>query len=439
MDFGYVAFRLFFFLFAVSFLLPHAAAVAPHEAANFVVKENNYLLQGEEYEQPVVPISNAGKKFWVVPVISGGNVVTFFPVQFEVLVVSTSAPVNREVFKTADLLRELSIEKESISKNPSVEWVFTPTYALRFSNLSNVLANERFQLTTVASTVDSQEAYSVVEKLNVLLEGLSVSAQKTSQLVSAASKAESDFFSEPDTSMFGALKESFDSVGNEIGLLNSTALDYRRDLERLKQIVSVSGLDPSTKTYLVSLADVPVEFNSIGNYKVYSLEVSESINSVYARVSQRTDPLLEEFASRLERQKAFDEIYGQNADVKEKTGNRFSTASELVLFVLAQENRSKWNSSSLVERVEDNWRQAMLLYNGEKYSLAVSFSKKAFVDSLNVYNGGFFKPPVQSEDYSGLIFQVIIALVVLLVLLVAYNNRDKLLSFSKQNDDSGEY
>lgn len=431
--------RVFCTLFVLSLFFQPVFGVAAHEAANFIVKENNYLLQGEEYEQPIVPIIHEGEKFWVVPVILGASIVTFFPVKYVVLEVSTTAPVNREVFKSADLLRELSIEKEVISKNPSVEWIFTPTYSLRFSNLSSVLANERFQLTTVSSTVDTPEAYEVVDELNSVLEGMSVSAAKTSQLISEAAIAESAFFSEPDTSLFESLKKKFDLAENEISILNSTALDYRQDLERLKQIVSVSDLDPSTKTYLISLSDVPVEFNSIGNYKVYSLEVSESINSVYARVLQRTDSLLEEFSSRLERQNAFAEIYGQDPEVKEKTSNKFSTPSEVILFVLAPENRQRWNNSSLVARVDDNWRQAQSLYNEQKYSLAVSFSKKALADSLVVYRDGFFEPPVQVQDYSGLIFQAIIVLVVLLTALVAFNNRDKLLSFSKQKDDSEEY
>ncbi len=421
-------------VFAVLFFSGFAVAVSGNEAVHFVVQEKNFLYEGEKFEQPIVPISHENEKFWVIPILSGSSIVTFFPVKEAAKQLSASRPVNRSVFETADVLRELSLEKQKISSS-SVQWIFTPSYSLRFVNLSNVFNNEVFQLNTIASSFDSLEAAQHVSKMNSALEGLSLQSKEIASLVLEASSLESDFFAVPDTQKAFNLKEKYLEVTLEISNFNNNALDYRKKVDEFKQFISLSNLDVSDKTQFISLADPPQEFNAVGNYVIDALELSQSIESVYNRVHTRSDILLNEFELRLLRQDAFDLVYGQNALIKEKTSGEFSTLPDLVNYILSEENRGKWINSSLVLTVEDRWRETQQYFNQNNYSLAKSFSQKVVADALSVYRQGFVETQAQNTQSNDLIFQVIFGLAVLLVLLLVYNNRSRILSFSKNKDD----
>ncbi len=424
-------------LLAFLLFLPAAVfAVSAQDAVNFVVKENSFLSDGEEFEQPLVPLIHDGKKFWVVPVISGDSIVTYFPVRQDAKVLSESRAVNRPVFRTADTLREVSFQKAEISKNPSIEWIFTPTYALRFSSLSGMLRNESYQLNTIASTVGSDEVYSLVSQMVPILESLSMTSASLSLLVSDASKEESTFFSAPDSSKIDSLKAKYFLVFEGVAVLDSKALDYREKVDELKQVISTDPqLEPSAKTYLISLADVPAEFNSIGSYLITSVELSSQIDSVYSRVSSRLDFLLNEFDLRIKKQSAFNAIYKENPSVVEKTDGEFSSVFEIVDFILKEENKSRWNASGLVRPLDSKWKETLKLYNERKYDLAESFSQALLSDALVIYRQGFFEEPIVSGNSNDFIFQVILGLLALLVLLLLYNNRDKLISFAKKKDD----
>lgn len=429
----FLAFLLFFLLCGFAF------AISSNEAVNFVVKENSFLLEGENFQSPVSPLRDSKGSYWVIPVLSGGEIVTYFPVKENSKELSVSRATNRDLFKAADFLRELGIEKSRVSAAPSVDWVFTPSYTLVFNTLSLSLNSEVFQVNTIASTLNDSQVNQRAGDLKERLSKMSEKSTNISLFINDAVKAESSFNSDPAVVKVNDLKEKFSAVFSELSSLNEMALSYRTEINKLKELISVSGEDASTKTYLILLADPPPEFNSIGNYVLDATEVSSGLESVYARVDSHQDALLDTFDSRLERNTVFNLLYSENEVVLGSTDKKFSSLKVLVDFILLEQNRPYWNAKSSLAVVESDWDSAQKAFNQGSYQDAEFSAKKALSEALKVYNQGLVQgdtaQPVLSEE---LIFQIVTALVVLLVLVFLYNNRDKLKDFVSPRDEEKE-
>lgn len=430
---------LLLFVFAIS-----SKAISSNEAVNFVVNENSYLLEGETFKSPVVTIKGEKENYWLVMVLSEETIVTFFPVRQRAKEISTSRGVNRNLFKTADILRELGLEKQRVSENQSVDWLFTQTYNILFNSLSLELNNEIFQLNTIESTLSDSTIRSKINQLNNDLQEMSNKSNEISFLIIEAVKTESNFNLEPSTKKADELKEKFDEVFEDLTQLNEKALSYRTEINQLKELISKSDQDASTKTYLIALADPPPQFNSIGNYVLDASEISGGIDSVYARVDLRTDSLLNEFDVRIARNKAFELLYEQSDNVLASTNQEYGSIRELIDYILNEQNRPFWKLKSNIHLVESNWNQAQKAFNERNYESAESIGKKALNEALKVFRQGFIdvtpqKPFISEET----IFQIVTALVVLLVVLFAYNNRDKITGYIKQDSekevDFGDY
>lgn len=421
------------------FLCVSSFAVSSNEAVNFVVKDNSFLLEGENYRTPVATISDSKGKYWVIPVLSGDAVVSYFPVMENSKSLSTSRATNREVFRTADILRELSLEKERVSQSNSVEWVFTPTYTLLFFSLALSLNSETFQLNTISSTLNDQQADSVALGLKNSLSLMVERANSISNLIELAVKAEANFNSSPSVGKVNDLKDKFDAVFSELGELNESALSYRSSVNKLKEMISKSKQDPSTKTYLIALADPPAEFNSIGNYALDAAEISGGINSVYSKVNSGLDVLLDTFDTRVVRNNSFQLLFGVSSSVSSATKGKFSSVKEIMDFVLDEPNQQNWKARDSLSAAEADWKQAQKSFNEQNYESADFSGKKALNEAMSVYSQGFVEIAPSADIFSAdTIFLLVTVLVVLLVLVFAYNNRGRISGFMKPGDGGKE-
>ena len=64
----------------VLFLALQALAVSSVDAVNYVVSSNNFLYEGETYSAPNVAIKEGNAQYWAIPLTSGSDVITYFPV-----------------------------------------------------------------------------------------------------------------------------------------------------------------------------------------------------------------------------------------------------------------------------------------------------------------------------------------------------------------------
>ena len=416
----------------------YANSISANNAVSFVTQENHFLFEDEDYQLPVVEITHEGKKYWVIPILSGNTLVTFFPVKSEAKELSLSKPLNRQLFKTADTLRSLSVEKERISKNQQVDWLFASNYVLIFEELSRGLENEIFEMNIIESTLNNADVSSQVNRMNSSLSAMSLKSGGLTQSITEAIAAEAAFASAPDALSAAKLKDEFDDAFEELFSLNADALSYRDEIQKLKQLISVSDADAATKDYLVSLADPPAEFNNIGRYVTNALSLQQAINGMYANVDSRADSLLAEFESRVERDKAFRLLYSENTSISRRTEGEFSSLQQIVNFILDENNRPYWKNKELISAMESKWSQAVRNFNERNYALAETFAEKAADDAVAIFNQGFIEaaqPPLLPQE---LIFQLVIALLALLAILYLYNNRGKIIKFVKQGSEEEE-
>src|SRR3989344_4757043 len=413
-------------------------AISANDAVGFVVRDSHYLLEAENHQVPVSPTTYAAKKCWVIPIVSGDEIITYFPVKNEKAELLTHRPTNRELFKTADILRELNAEKEKISKGQTTEWFFTNYYVLVFNELSTDFSNEIFELNIIDTTLDDKDVTSQISKIKPLVTTISQKSNDISQKINAAAIAESDFFSAPTPEKADSIKNDFTGVFDAILELNTLALDYRDRVGPLKQIISVSDADAAAKEHTIKLSSPPTSFNNIGKYATSSIELSQDIETIYSNVSSRSDSLLNEFESRIKRNSAFLALYGENEKLKTATGGEITQIQKGVETILSKDNRPYWKNQELIKTLDSKWGQAQRAFNSRDYDSSVLLAGKVVDDIASIYKQGFTEnqaSPLISQD---LLFQIIVGLVVLLVLLFIYSRRDKILSLGKEQEKEVE-
>ena len=427
-------------VFAFFMLLSGAVvtAISANDAVGYVVRDGHYLLTGETHQVPISPTTYDSKKYWVIPVVSGEDIITYFPVKNEKAELQTHRPTNRELFKTADILREFNVEKEKISKSQTTDWFFTNFYVLVFNELSTDFSNEIFELNIIDTTLNDKEVSAQISKIKPLATAISQKSNDISQKINAAAMAESDFFSAPTPEKADSLQNSFNDVFDSILELNSLALDYRDRVTPLKQAISVLDADAAAKEHTIKLSSPPTSFNNIGKYATSSIELSQGIKAIYSNVSSRSDALLNEFESRIKRNDAFDVLYGENEKLKSATNSEIVQIQKGVETILSEDNRPYWKNQELIKTLDSKWSQAQRAFNSRDYDSSILLAGKVIDDIVAIYNQGFTETqpkPIISQD---LLFQLIVGLVVLLALLFIYSRRDKIINFGKETEQEVE-
>ncbi|HZX33814.1 MAG TPA: hypothetical protein VFF09_00375, partial [archaeon] len=245
------------------------SAISGNDAVNFVVSSNHFLYDEETYLPPNVPIMFEGKSYWVVPVVSGNNIVTYFPVEADSGELSISRAVNRGLFETAEQLREMQLLKNSVSSNSGVDWIFTKKYETIFNETSLQLSDEVFQLNTVETTLSSAGLLVNVSGLKSQLVSMSGQASSVSEKINSASAAENSFFISPSAQAFNEMNSSFGGVFSMISALNDSSLSYQSNVDKLKQQISVSDkIDAQTKSQIFGVLEVPQGLQALRNYNL---------------------------------------------------------------------------------------------------------------------------------------------------------------------------
>ncbi|MBI4210095.1 MAG: hypothetical protein HY544_01130 [Candidatus Diapherotrites archaeon] len=416
---GFLAFLFCLFLSGSGF------AVSGNEAVNYVVNSSRFIYEGESYTPPNVAIEFEGKGYWVIPIASGSSVITYFAVDSSSGKLSVSRAVNRGLFGVADNLRELQLLKASITPSSGVEWVFTQNYRAIFSEMSLQLGDEVYQLNTVQTALQ-QESISVdMSGLKAQLVSMAGQASSISEKISAAAVAENDFFTKPSGENLGALKSAYAGVTASISQLNSAALAYNSSRNALKNQISVADIDAQTKGQMLSTLDTPPSLQKLGNYNLYSIQVQDKISSAFQSSTLRADSLLDEFDRRIAKNEADSLIFGQSERVKQATG--FNSLSEAQAAILSKESRLKWEDQAKVRDLEHDYQSAVDFYSNKRdFAQAKKFALLAADDAIAVYRAGERKSPPGGGISQDTLFKLAGLLLVVLVLLYAFNNRGKL-------------
>ncbi|MBS3063788.1 MAG: hypothetical protein J4203_08070 [Candidatus Diapherotrites archaeon] len=429
--------NLLLLLAAISLFSLVYGVVSSGEAVKFVTEENRFLHDNEEAKQPNYRILHAKEHYWVIPVVVDEEPTTYFAVGTVEKKLVADKFVNRQLFKTADVLREFLLEKERASKNPQVKWIVTGSYARIFESLARMLSDEAFELNTIASTANDPKVSDEISSLKASLAVMSDLAENVSAQIDEAASFESDFTTQPDTAKTDEFKKKFDAVFGYLFQLEDKALEYRSRVSELKRQISVSDAEADAKSYMIKLAEPPQNFNEIGNMAIAGTGLKDVVDKIFVRVNSRLDNFLNEFGVRQEMSKAYLLLYGASPEAA-KLGN-YKDLRSAVNYVLTPENKAVWADQAGVLKLEENWRNAENAYKKGDYVKAQIYAGEAVKLIKGIQKKGVLvvqQPPLLSDQ---LLQQAIMALAGLLVLVFLLKNREKIGGFFRpEQNQSGE-
>lgn len=414
----------FLLVIACLCLTVSAFAVSSNDAVNYIVNGNHFLYEGENYTPPNVPISHGEADYWVIPITAGNDVVTYFPVDTKLGALPASNSDNREIFTVADNLRELQLAKASITPNSGTDWIFTQKYQTIFSEMSLQISDETFQLNTVETALKKSGIAADLGQMKTQLKSMVTMASSISEKVAAASQAENDFTTIPSAESFAAMDGAFEGVFDSIESLNTSFMAYNSARNRLKQQISLADIEAQEKSQLSSILEIPISLQSLGNYNINSGLLEEKLGSAFKGTGLRMDSLLDEYGKRVLKNSVYNTIYAENEKIKKDTP--FISLSEARSNILSPANRAQWLDQARANQLEQDYSRALKYYGEKNFGQANKYALAAIEDAISVYRKGR-KPDVQPPPISQeFLFQAAAVLLVLLVLLYAFNNRAKL-------------
>jgi hypothetical protein len=415
-------------LLVLMVIWPHAWAVSASEAANYVAIQKNFLYPEEKYEQPNLRIEHIGKAYWVIPVTLNDELTVLFAVEEENGSLQQDKALNRHLFRTSALLRNYTAMKKRISERADVEWIVTKKYSATFRVLADLLQGEISDLGIIRTTVNSAEVTAKTDSMASQLASMSVLCNGMAQAVDDAIAFEGDFFSVADTAEYSTLKNRVIGVFSRIAELDSEARSYQSEVNGLQQIISVDGeLSPQDKSFLIERAEPDPEFRKIGGYATTALQLQETTEAIYSNLQKNLESYLSEFEQRLKREEAYSLLYGENTELADKTGNTFADLKSARDYMLEEERAALWEDQESVSELSGYWQRAENYFVRRDYDNAMDYGNKALREALAVYNGGLRSTETEPLLDSELIFRIVILLVALLILIYAWNNRERIM------------
>ncbi len=422
-----------------AFLLPVAsAAVSSQEAVNLV--SSTLLFENESTEiLPSVLIGYLNQKYWVVSVVSGESLNSLVPVSSkDPADVAKTPSERRELVRTAFIIRNYSQLKESLAKQG--KWVFSSTDSRFLQQLAADLGDERFDLETARTELSQYP--DIQGSIDLLQEGLSrlkQQAELLSKETDGLIEFESAFMRTPDTNSVNSFKAEFDAITGAHEETERLMNAYVSGLDKVKQEVAQTKLDIDTKRSLSNLLSSPQRLQGFSSMISNAALFEEKLQEIFDNALARRDTLTANLGTRIEKNKAFQALYGTSQGLIEKTNGDYSTLEEAVNSIFAGEFEPLWKEQNELAKLKEGWKKAQAYYNAGNYGLAVQLSASAKNSAIKIYRAGFKEPEKQTGINTGLLINGIIVLVVLLILLFALRNRKKLYSLVSEPLGGQEY
>lgn len=426
-------------LLALSF--PVLAAVSAGDAVSFVETENNFLKQNEQLETPAVPILHDAKKYWVVPLLSGEGVATYFPVSFADKRLSDNQAVNAQLFSTVQFLRDYLAYRNKLAQQNKQFFVGRDNQLI-IGNLSSSLASEVFELNIIKSELPGQQQQSLIGEMQSSLNRMATVSADLSQKIGVAVDAESTFTNEPGSSNLESIRDSFSAAFSQLYELEEDARSYDDKVSQLKSQIANSSLSSDKKTQFIALATAPpalktIGSNSIGNWVILSQETEQSIAQILNKAKSKVflDSAQQELEKRVKRNQAFSAIFSSDPDFSKKTG--FPSLKMAMDDLQSAEKKPLWENREQLAVAVDQYLAAGRLLDSEEFDLSLVASQKAKRAAEIVKRDGFVPEQPQGPDAS---MYVNIAIVAMVLLIVIYflKNRQKIIGAVVSEEEPSE-
>lgn len=427
-------------------LFSSALGLSSQEALNFV--SGSFLNPDESAEiYPVRLVSTAGTEYWIVTILSGNSPTGFIAVKNdESKEILTAKSINTQLFKTAFFLRNYSKLKEANPQN----WFFTQSNAGFFDSLAGFISSEvENDLTIIEIEVVDDNVSKLISEMKKELVQLKQDSEKASESISSAASFESSFLSTPKTEELNDLQEKLNAVITPINSLNSQTFSYDSKVTQLKSLISKKeSLDLSEKTYLVGLAEQPLELRPesrrIALKKDLALSTLQQVSGVFDASAASALNFADNLQVRVNGVNARMELYGVDETLKQKTSNSYSTLKQAVEDILSIEKKELWKKQAEVQNLEENWRKAEGFYNKGEFENAVEFALKAKQNAITIFKNGFAEQPEPengflSEEIMNLLLIGIAVVVIIAVIITVFKVLKKFGGKKESNDAEESY
>jgi hypothetical protein len=411
------------FLMALALLLlcSQALAISAQDAINFATKQNNFLYSGEYTEIfPNVRITDKGKDYWVITVLSNDTLSGFIPVLDKEAALPDSEISRRNLTKTAYVLRYEKQLNETSSKQGL--WIFDAANAKFFADLAQDLKDERIDLATVkASLVGYPDLQRDVDVLSNQLDEMRPLAEQAGQAISGATAFEAEFSSKPDTNSLNAFQKKFLAAFDAVSGLDAARAKYLADVDTLRQQIALIDLPLETKQGLNSLANVPSSLQQFSSKASASIDLEEKIGSIFSGASANVDGLVLGLSTRERRSHAMGFLYGLDNEVLEKTGR--NSLEQLMALLSDEAFVYVWVNQEALANANAEWEKAKVFYEAGSFEQSEEYAASAKEYALEVYAAGIEEdnPGAQTD----LLFTGVVLLIIAVIIIYALKNRKK--------------
>lgn len=417
------------------------AAISASEAVDFVETENNFLKENDRVESPNVLIRHDSKKYWVVPLLAGEGVATFFPVLFADKSLSNNKAVNSQLFSTGMFLRDYLVYRNTIAQQ-NKRWFMGRDSELIIGELANNLQSEVFELNIIKARLSVPISVSGISEMQESLSRMASLSSDLSNKISVAIDAEASFTVEPDTSDLESIQKSFNDAFSVLFELEAEARDYDGLVSNLQGVIANDdALSVSEKNQFVALAEAPsalftIGSASIGNWVIAVQETSQRISQILTNAKSKVflDSAQLELEKRVKRSLAFSAIYSFDKDFSEKTD--YPSLKVALDDLQSPANKDYWENQGQLQLAIEQFVNAVNFLNGEEFESSLIATQKSKRAVELVVLDGFFEAEPASFDTTALI-SVFVIVLLLVIVLYFLRNRQKIVGavFSQPGEE----
>ncbi len=405
------------------------AGVYGYDPTVFVSGEAGLIVDGEQIKN-FKELKHGEQNFYVVPVYSGEETIGFISLEKEQENLVNKKVTNNALFKTSDFIIEYSETKKQINDDPALVWFVSES--LRAKNIANFLESEKNHLTLIDNELSDAAVASLVITMKNQLTDLSLKAIELSSKMETATEMETNFLNLPETGQETDLKNALDDVFDTLKELDEMSLVYNANVDTLKGLISTADVELDTKRSLLDLADPPADYSIIGtwatNVDKLQLLIENTFNMVISRASNWADL----FENRLDRQKAFIELFEPDSKLKTEAGQSYAVLENAAGIMLSEENAPLWKNQADLKLLESNWEKAQNFYSKGDYQESINFAKRAKNNVISIKKEGFVDGSPGPEPNYNLLFNGIIAILAIGAIVFIIKNKDKILGSKEE-------
>ncbi|MDO8428508.1 MAG: hypothetical protein Q7S92_04825 [Candidatus Diapherotrites archaeon] len=412
-------------------------SVAAYEPLLYLQSRPSLVNSGEQFGQYAV-IALSASSYYVVQVHSGLTLSGLIALKTNKEELEQGEVSLRKLFRTSVFILEYSSFKEKLKTSNPQAW-FMSEFRIA-GNLADFLENEKTELNIISSTLNSNQVSVIVAGLKLQLDQLISETQSLSSFMQTANQNEAEFLQNLEAEKESMLLSDLDSVFEAVLQLDDSAREYSSQLSQLKALIATADTDVDTKRSLSGAADLPRDFTqNIGAWASVVPSLQSSLDQVQSKANTQADVFVQGMAVRLKREKAFNDQFAEDMQLKNKAGENFASLKQAVDVILSSSNRSLWKEQVRVNQLADNWAKAQSFFSTADYLKASEYAVKGKQDVVFIVQSGFMDSANSKDAINyGLLISGAVVILVMLILVIFFRNRKKLSGLIQGNGNESE-